>query len=179
VQKFVIEQLVADYTRKGFIDGRSVRLITVCVRPGRPNAAASGFLSSIIREPLAGQRAVCPVRGDTLVALSSSQRTLEGLMRAAETTTADWGAPIAINLPGMQVSVDQMLEALARVAGPAAPGLIDWVPDPEVAAIVAGWPSAVAAPRARALGLEADDDFEMVIRRYARDFLNPATDLTT
>jgi nucleoside-diphosphate-sugar epimerase len=175
----VIEQLVADYTRKGFIDGRSVRLITVCVRPGQANAAASGFLSAIIREPLAGQRAVCPVGGDTLVAVSSPERTLEGLLRAAETTTADWGAPTAINLPDMQVSVDHMIEALARVAGPAAPGLIDCVPNPQIAAIVAGWPSAVDAPRARALGLGADADFETVIRRYARDFVNPATHATT
>jgi D-erythronate 2-dehydrogenase len=179
VQKFVIEQLVADYTRKGFVDGRSVRLITVCVRPGRANAAASGFLSTIIREPLAGQRAVCPVGGDTMVAVSSPERTLEGLLRAAETTTTDWGAPTAINLPAMQLSVDHMIEALARVAGPAAPDLIDWVPDPEIAAIVAGWPSAVDAPRARSLGLQPDDDFEMVIRRYARDFVNPTTHATT
>ena len=175
VQKFVIEQLVADYTRKGYIAGRSVRLNTVCVRPGRANAAASGFLSAIIREPLAGQRAVCPVPGETLVALSSPERTLEGLLRAAEASTAEWGAPTAINLPGIQVSVDHMVEALERVAGPAAPSLIDWVPDPGIAAMVASWPSAVDAPRARTLGLEADDDFESVVRRYARDFANPAT----
>src|SRR6202012_4891903 len=97
IQKFVGEQLVADYTRKGFVRGRSVRLMTVAVRPGKPNAAASGFVSGIIREPLAGGRAVGPVPSDTPIALSSPRRTLDGLVRAAEVADAVWGSRTAMN----------------------------------------------------------------------------------
>ena len=101
VQKFICEQLIADYTRRGLIDGRSVRLMTVTVRPGKPNAAASGFLSSIVREPLNGQEAVCPVPTDTLVALASPLRTIEGLIMAAEATPDAWGSRTALNLPAL------------------------------------------------------------------------------
>src|SRR5690606_32315913 len=97
IQKFIGEQLVADYARKGFLRGRSVRLMTVSVRPGRPNGAASGFLSGMIREPLAGQRAQVPVAPDTAVALSSPARAIEGLSRAAEASDAQWGPPTAVN----------------------------------------------------------------------------------
>jgi len=99
IQKFVAEQLVADYTRKGFINGRSVRLMTVSVRPGKPNGAASGFFSGMIREPLAGVRASCPVADETPVAISSPTRTIEGLIRAAEASDAQWGPRTALNLP--------------------------------------------------------------------------------
>ena len=166
IQKYVLEQLVTDYTRKGFIRGRPVRLATVSVRPGRPNAAASGFLSSIIREPLAGQRAVCPVAPETPVALSSPSRTIAGLLRAASASTTEFGPPIALNLPSISTTVADMVAALSTVAGPQTAALIDWVPDPAIATIVADWPARVAADRALGLGLRPDPDFPSIIREH-------------
>src|SRR6185369_4109212 len=131
-QKFIGEQLVADYTRKGFVRGRIVRLMTVSVRPGRPNAAASSFLSGMIREPLAGERAACPVPPETLVALSSPGRTMEGIIRAAEASDADWGPLTAVNLPSLRTTVGAMAAALEKVAGKAATQLLDWTPDPAI-----------------------------------------------
>ncbi|WP_332814811.1 D-erythronate dehydrogenase [Ramlibacter sp.] len=169
VQKFIGEQLVADYARKGFVRGRSARLMTVSVRPGRPNGAASGFLSGMIREPLAGQRARVPVSADTAVALSSPARAVEGLLRAAEATDAQWGPPTAINLPSLRTTVGEMAAALERVAGPAATALLDWAPDAAVQGLVGSWPAQLQWERARALGLAADDSFEQVVRAYARE----------
>lgn len=169
VQKFVGEQLVADFGRKGFIRARNVRLMTVSVRPGRPNGAASSFLSGMIREPLAGERANCPVSPDTPVALSSPGRTIDGLLRAALASDGEWGPRVALNLPALTTTVGEMAQALERVAGPAATALIDWQPDPRVAAIVTSWPSRIASARAQALGLLADADFETVIRDYVRE----------
>jgi D-erythronate 2-dehydrogenase len=166
VQKFVLEQLLTDYTRKGFVHGRPVRLMTVSVRPGRPNGAASGFLSGIIREPLNGERAVCPVPAGTAVALSSPARTIEGLLRAAAVSGEEFGPPIAMNLPAVETTVADMVAALAEVAGPDAAALIDWVPDPAVEAIVAGWPARFDAARARAIGLAPDPDFASIVRSY-------------
>lgn len=166
IQKFITEQLVADYTRKGFLNGRSVRLMTVSVRPGRPNGAASGFLSGIIREPLAGQPATCPVPPELAVALSSPESSITGLLAAAEAAEADWGAPLAVNLPALHVTVGDMVAALAAVAGHEVTRLIRWEPDEQVAAIVSGWPARVDAVRARRLGLSADPDYETVVRRY-------------
>jgi nucleoside-diphosphate-sugar epimerase len=166
VQKFVAEQFVADYTRKGFLRGRSVRLMTVAVRPGAPNAAASGFLSGIIREPLAGLRATCPVDPGTAVAISSPRRTLDGLLAAAGATGAAWGSRTAMNLPSLTVTPAAMVEALARVAGPERASLIDWVPDPAVAAIVGSWPAVFRTDRAARLGLLPEESFDEVIRSY-------------
>ncbi|MGE5137487.1 MAG: D-erythronate dehydrogenase [Gemmatimonadota bacterium] len=163
VQKVIGEQLLADYTRKGFLRGRAVRLMTVCVRPGRPNAAATGFLSSIIREPLAGQRAVCPVSPRTEVALASPARSVEGLLCAAAAAEETWGGRSAVTLPALTVSVADMVAALEQAAGPAAAALIDWVPDPVVAGMVQTWPARVRADRAAALGLEPDPDFGSII----------------
>ncbi len=169
IQKLVVEQLVADYTRKGFVDGRCVRLMTVSVRPGRPNAAASGFLSGIVREPLNGQRAVCPVPPETRVALSSPRRTLEGLLAALTKSASDWGPPTAFALPAMELTVAQMVAALEEVGGAEAVALVDWTPDPAVTDIVAGWPARFASERATRLGLSADTDFADVIRQYVAD----------
>lgn len=169
VQKFIGEQLVADYARKGFLRGRNVRLMTVSVRPGKPNGAASSFLSGMIREPLAGQRAVCPVPAEVAVALSSPGRTIDGLIRAAQTTDADWGPLTAMNLPALRTSVREMAEALGRVAGSAAADLLDWTPDPAIIRVVSTWPGAIAATRARALGLLPDSGFEAIIRDYIRE----------
>jgi nucleoside-diphosphate-sugar epimerase len=168
-QKFIGEQLVADYTRKGFIRGRSVRLMTVSVRPGRPNGAASGFLSGVIREPLAGLRANSPVPPDTEVALSSPARAVEGLLRAAEAAPQQWGDPTAVNLPSVTVTVGEMVQTLGRVAGPAVSALVGWEPDDAIAAIVRSWPARIATRRAAALGLRPDDGFEAIIRAYIRD----------
>ena len=169
IQKLVVEQLVADYSRKGFVDGRCVRLMTVSVRPGRPNAAASSFLSGIVREPLAGERAVCPVPAETRVALSSPKRTLEGLMKALTAGGPEWGPPTGFPLPAIELTVADMVAALGEVGGPEAVGLIDWEPDQAITDIVAGWPARVASERAQGLGLSADAGFAEVVRQYVAD----------
>jgi nucleoside-diphosphate-sugar epimerase len=166
VQKVIGEQLLADYTRKGFLRGRAIRLMTVSVRPGRPNAAASGFLSGIIREPLAGQRATCPVDARTEVALASPARAIDGLLRAATSPGQAWGGRSAVNLPALTMTVADMVAALDRVAGPAASTLIDWIPDPAVARIVTSWPARFQTDRAARLGLVPDPDFDSVIRMH-------------
>lgn len=166
VQKVIGEQLLADYTRKGFLRGRAVRLMTVSVRPGRPNAAASGFLSGIIREPLAGERAVCPVDARTEVALVSPARAIGGLLCAATSTSQAWGGRSAVNLPALTVTVADMVAALERVAGPEVSALIDWIPDPAVAQIVTSWPARFQADRATRLGLVPDPDFDSVIEMH-------------
>jgi nucleoside-diphosphate-sugar epimerase len=169
IQKFIGEQLVADYTRKGFVQGRSVRLMTVSVRPGQPNGAASGFFSGMIREPLAGLRAACPVPDETPVAIASPARTIEGIVRAAEAGNADWGARTALNLPSLATTVGEMAAALERVAGRAATDLLDRTPDATIGRIVKTWPGRFDTPRARALGLVADERFDDVIRAYVRE----------
>jgi D-erythronate 2-dehydrogenase len=166
VQKFVGEQFVADYTRKGFIRGRSVRLMTVAVRPGKPNAAASSFMSGIIREPLAGLRAPCPVSPDTPVALSSPRRTIDGIVRAAAVSDAAWGSRTAMTLPGLTTTPGAMAQAMDRVAGYAASDLIDWTEDPAIAAIVTSWPARFETRRAHALGLRAEQSFDDIVREY-------------
>ncbi|MGA8113485.1 MAG: D-erythronate dehydrogenase [Actinocatenispora sp.] len=169
IQKFIGEQLVADYTRKGFVRGRSVRLMTVSVRPGRPNAAASSFLSGIVREPLAGERATCPVPPDTPVALSSPRRTLDGIVRAAEVDDVTWGSRTAMNLPALSTTPHGMAAALDRVAGAGTSDLIDWADDPAVGAIVRSWPAELRTPRAGTLGLTAETSFDDVVRAYLAD----------
>jgi D-erythronate 2-dehydrogenase len=165
VQKYVGEQLVADWTRKGFVRGRSVRLMTVTVRPGRPNAAASSFLSSMVREPVAGERAVVPVRPDLPVALSSPARTLEGILRAAAVDDDTWGSRTAMNMPSLTVTPADMAAALDR-AVPGASALLDWQPDPAVEAIVGSWPGVFSTPRAEALGLAAPASFDEVVAEF-------------
>lgn len=168
-QKFIGEQLVADCTRKGYVQGRTVRLMTVSVRPGRPNGAASSFLSGMLREPLAGERARCPVSPDTAVALASPGNTVAGIIRAAKASTAEWGARTAVNLPALTTTVREMAAALERVAGPKAVALIDWEPDPRIASIVTSWPSRIHAARAEGLGLCADVSFDDILRGYLRE----------
>jgi nucleoside-diphosphate-sugar epimerase len=165
-QKFIAEQLLADYTRKGFFRGRAVRLVTVSVRPGRPNAAASGFLSGIIREPLAGQRARCPVDPATEAALASPGKAVAALLCAATSTDEAWGGRTAVTMPALTVSVAQMAAALERIAGREVSDLIDWDPDPAIARIVSGWPARVRADRAARLGLTPDPDIDSVIRTH-------------
>ena len=169
IQKFIGEQLVADFTRKGFILGRNVRLMTVSVRPGKPNGAASGFFSGMIREPLAGLKASCPVPPETQAALSSPALTVAGIIRAAEASSADWGPRTALNLPSITATVGEMAAALERVAGPAATALIDWTPDAGIQKIVKTWPARVNALRAKGLGLLPASSFEAIIREYVRE----------
>jgi len=174
-QKFICEQLVADYTRKGFIDGRVARLMTVAVRPGKPNAAASGFLSGIIREPLAGIATVCPVRPELSVALASPRRTVEGLLRVAQADRGDGfgklGGRIAVNLPALTVTVAEMLDTLRRLAGDAVADLVLVEPDPAIEAIVGSWPARFDNSRASALGLAGDASFADVVEQYREDNL--------
>jgi len=165
-QKVMCEYLLAYYTRKGFLNGRAVRLMTVSVRPGRPNAAASGFLSGIVREPLAGQRAVCPVDPCTEVALASPAKAVGALLCAATTSDQAWGGRTALTMPALTLTVAQMAAALTRVAGPQVSDLIDWVPDPMISRMFATWPARIRADRAARLGLTPDPDFDSVIRMH-------------
>ena len=169
IQKFIGEQLMADFTRKGFIQGRSVRLMTVSVRPGRPNGAASSFLSGMLREPLAGIRAICPVPADTPVALSSPARTIAGLIAAAQASDQDWGPRTALTLPALTTTPAEMAAALERVAGPEVAALIDWTPDPAIHNIVKTWPARINARRAAGLGLLPETSFEEIVREYIRE----------
>lgn len=169
MQKAVGELLVADYARKGFVDGRVLRLPTVAVRPGKPNKAASTFFSSIIREPLAGLPAVCPVRPDTAVYLTSPRRVVEAMLRAMTLSPDTLGAQRVIPLPGVSTTVAQMVAALQRVAGVEVTKLIRWEPDATIQRIVESWPSKVEAPRARALGFTADPDFDAIVRAHMED----------
>jgi nucleoside-diphosphate-sugar epimerase len=175
IHKFVCEQLVADYTRKGFIDGRAARLMTVSVRPGQPNGAASGFLSGLFREPLAGQASNNPVDLDTRVALSSPANTVAGIVAVMEASREAFGGRTALNLPALTVSVREMLQALDDLAGPAAMALITHRPDEAVARIVAGWPARFESERTARLGLKADESFASVLRQYVADNAHAVT----
>jgi D-erythronate 2-dehydrogenase len=166
VQKVICEQLVADYTRKGYLRGRTVRLMTVSVRPGRPNGAASSFFSGIIREPLAGERAICPVTPDTGVVLASPASTIRGILRAASADEQTWGGRSPVNLPAVNVTVGEMVAALEAAAGPDVAALIDWKPDPVIQQIASGWPRGMRTDRATRLGLAPDPDFRSLIDQY-------------
>lgn len=167
--KLICEHLVADYSRKGFIDGRSARLMTVTVRPGRPNGAASSFFSGIIRESLAGEDAICPVSPEVSHPLTSVARTVEGLIAVYEADIDALGGRLALNLPAVNVTVADMLDALESVAGKAVRQRVKFVRDERIASIVANWPGGATAERARHLGLKADADFASIIRQYIDD----------
>ena len=169
IQKLIGEQLVADFTRKGFITGRSCRLMTVSVRPGKPNGAASSFFSGMIREPLAGVKGACPVAPETEVALSSPSLTIQGIIRGAEASDAQWGPRIGLNLPALTTTTGEMAKALERVAGKAAADLVDWTPDANIRKIVATWPARINAQRAKGLGLLPIGSFEEIVREYVRE----------
>ncbi|MEU9171623.1 D-erythronate dehydrogenase [Streptomyces sp. NPDC048420] len=181
-QKLMCEQLIADCTRRGFVDGRVARLMTVAVRPGKPNAAASGFLSGIIREPLAGLSAICPVHPDLRVALASPRRTVEGILRVAEaergTGPGHLNGPLPVNLPALTTSVGEMLTTLRQVAGNAAADRVTIAPDPSIEAIVGSWPADFDHRRAAALGLKPDDSFLSVLRDYLADHPDAVTAAT-
>ncbi len=167
--KLICESLIADYTRKGYIDGRAARLMTVTVRPGRPNGAASSFFSGIIREPLAGVDAICPVDPSTSHPLTSPARTVEGLIAVYEASRAQFGGRLALNLPAVNARVSDMLDALEAVAGKTVRDRVRFVPDARIAGIVANWPAGTTAERAARLGLHPDPDFASIIRQYIAD----------
>jgi len=170
-QKAIGELLVNDYSRKGFVDGRAVRLPTVVVRPGRPNRAASTFASSIIREPLSGREAICPVSPDTVMALASPRRVVDALLRAHDLPAADFATSRSLQLPGFSVAVGEIVAAVRRVGGEQAYTRIRWEPDPLIQRIVSGWPQALAAPRAAALGFTADNGIDEVVQSFIEDDL--------
>jgi nucleoside-diphosphate-sugar epimerase len=168
-QKVIGEYLVTDYTRKGFIDGRSLRLPTIVVRPGKPNLAASSFASSIIREPLNGVVSECPVPDSTGIWLLSPRKVVEAFIHAHDLPSAAWGVNRVVNLPGITVTVKQAVEALRSIAGEAIAKRVQYRPDPRIQAIVKTWPVQFRTPRAHALGFSADADIETVIRDYIDD----------
>ena len=170
-QKAMGELLVADFHRKGLLDGRSLRLPTICIRPGKPNRAASTWASSIFREPLAGQEAVCPVSRETAMYLLSPRRVSDALVHAAELASEDLGTTRHINLPGTTYTVAEMVESLERVAGKAVTARIRWEPDALVQKIVAGWPQRFATPRAERLGFKADASLDEIVRQHIEDEL--------
>jgi nucleoside-diphosphate-sugar epimerase len=160
------ELLVADYTRKGFIDGRTVRLPTIVVRPGKPNRAASGFMSGILREPLNGQPAVCPVPPEAKMWILSPERAVDALIHAMELPAAAWGWNRTLNAPGITVSVAEALDALARIAGRETAARVRVERDPEIERIVLGWPEKFVTGRAERLGFRADRGIEDIIRAH-------------
>ncbi len=168
-QKAIGELLVNDYSRKGYVDGRVLRLPTISVRPGRPNKAASSFASGIIREPLNGVEAACPIAPGTRVWLLSPRKAIEGLILGHDLPAEALGTSRVINLPGVCVSVSEMVAALARVAGPEAAKRVRWERDPALDRIVSSWPGAWDARRAEALGFTGDADFDAIIRAYIED----------
>lgn len=170
-QKLVGELLLTDYTRRGFMDGIGLRLPTICVRPGKPNLAASGFFSSIIREPLAGQEAVLPVSRDVVHTHASPRSAVGFLLHAAGLPSAAIGVRRNLTLPGVAVSVGEQIEALRHVAGDSAVALIREEPDPAVAGIVGNWPQRFDAKRARDLGFVAETSFDDIIRVHIEDEL--------
>ncbi len=168
-QKAIAELLLNDYTRRGFVDGRVLRLPTISVRPGKPNAAASSFASGIIREPLNGEAAICPVPGNTRVWLLSPRKAIACLIAGLELDAAALGMQRAVNLPGISVSVDEMVEALREVAGDEVAGRIEMKVDPRTEKIVSSWPGCWDTTRAEQLGLVGERSFADVIRSYIED----------
>ncbi|EPX76174.1 D-erythronate dehydrogenase [Salipiger mucosus] len=171
MQKAVGELLLNDYSRRGFVDGRGFRLPTISVRPGKPNRAASSFMSSIIREPLNGQEAICPVDESQEHFYLSPRRCVENLIKGAELDAAALGQQRCMTLPGQRLSIRQMIDALTAVAGPEPAKLIKWEDQPEIATIVRGWRYDYRFDKALALGLVADNGFEENVRFYMEDDL--------
>jgi len=165
-QKVIGEYLVADFTRKGMIDGRSLRLPTVVVRPGKPNLAASSFASGIIREPLAGVACECPVPDSTGVWILSPKRVVEAFVHAHGLQSSAWPTTRVVNLPGITLTVREMIDAMGRVAGPETVSRVKFVPDARIQGIVRTWPVRFRTERAQQMGFKADSDFESIVRDH-------------
>ena len=168
-QKAAVELLVSDYSRKGFIDGMSIRLPTICVRPGKPNLAASSFFSGIIREPLSGQQAALPVDGDVRHWHASPRSAAGFLVHAAGLDTSRLEGRRSLNMPGVSCTVDEQIDALRAIAGEDAVRLIIPKPDEAVRRIVSGWPRNFTAERATSLGFVAETEFSQIITTYLED----------
>lgn len=169
VQKVICEYLISDHTRKGYLDGRALRLPTIAVRPGKPNLAASSFASGIIREPLNGQLAICPVGRDTAMWLLSPRKVIESLIHAYELPSSAWGIQRVVNLPGCTAVIGDMIDTLRRIAGDEVADLVEVRPDPRIEPLVRSWPARFRNDRARSLGFSADPDVESIIRAYIED----------
>ena len=168
-QKAIDELLLADYTRRGFVDGVGIRLPTICIRPGAPNKAASGFFSTILREPLVGREAVLPVP-ETVRHWHASPRSAVGfVLRAATIDTEAIGPRRTLSMPGLSATVGEQIEALRRVGGEAAVRLIRREPDPDIMRMVGAWPAALDASRAERLGFVAEKSFDEIIRVHLED----------
>jgi D-erythronate 2-dehydrogenase len=170
-QKAICELLLGDYSRRGFFDGVGVRLPTICVRPGLPNKAASGFFSGIIREPLAGKEAILPVGEDVRHWHASPRAAIGFLLRAAEMDLAQLGARRSLSMPGVSVTVGEQIEALRAIAGEKTAALIKRQPDETIGKIVAGWPRNFDPVRAKSLGFQADESFSAIINAHIEDEL--------
>jgi nucleoside-diphosphate-sugar epimerase len=170
-QKAMGELMLADYARRGFVDGIGLRLPTVCVRPGKPNLAASGFFSGIIREPLAGQTAILPVADTVRHWMASPRATIGFLVHAAGLDTARLRGRVSLTMPGLSVTVAQQIAALEKVAGPKVAGLIKREPDETIIRIVDGWARGFDAARAASLGFVAETEFEQIVRVHIEDEL--------
>jgi nucleoside-diphosphate-sugar epimerase len=170
-QKAIDELLLSDYSRRGFFDGIGIRLPTICVRPGKPNKAASGFFSGIIREPLSGQEAVLPVPESVRHWFASPRAAIDFLLHAASLDTAKLGTRRNLSMPGISATVGEQIEALRKVGGEKAARLIRREPDATIMRIVEGWPQNFDARRALALGFRADSSFEEIIRIHVADEL--------
>ncbi|MFN3661800.1 D-erythronate dehydrogenase [Yoonia sp.] len=168
-QKAIGELLVNDYARRGFVNGRSLRLPTISVRPGRPNRAASSFMSSIIREPLNGEEAICPVAPDFTHYYLSPRLCIRNLVRGAEIDAEELGENRTMTMPGRTLTIRQMIAAMTSVVGPEPAKLIRFEDDPAIRDIVAGWRFDYDPAKALALGLEADESFEDNVRYYLAD----------
>ncbi|MEH7871886.1 SDR family oxidoreductase (plasmid) [Rhizobium laguerreae] len=166
VQKAISELLLADYSRRGFVDGVGIRLPTIVIRPGAPNAAASGFFSGILREPLAGQRAVLPVEETVKHWLASPRSAINFLIHAATLDTAALGVRRTLTMPGVAATVADQIAALRRAAGPEAADLIDHRRDEGIEGIVAGWPKSFTPERATQLGFSAETTVDELIEVY-------------
>jgi nucleoside-diphosphate-sugar epimerase len=171
-QKTICELLISDYSRKGFVDGLSIRLPTICVRPGKPNKAASGFFSNIMREPLAGEEAVLPVSEGVMHWHASPRAAVGFMLHAAALDLGKVGPRRALTMPGLAVTVGEQIEALRKVAGDKVAARIRRQPDPFIEQIVAGWPRNFAPKRALALGFKADASFADIIRHHIEDELD-------
>ena len=170
-QKAICELLIADYSRRGFVDAVSIRLPTICIRPGKPNKAASGFFSNIMREPLVGQEAVLPVADDVRHWVASPRAAVGFLVHAAEMDTAPLGARRALTMPGLSATIAEQIEALRKVGGDKAVKLVRREPDTVIANMVAGWPRAFDAKRALALGFRPDASFDDIVRIHVEEEL--------
>jgi nucleoside-diphosphate-sugar epimerase len=169
--KAIGELLVNDYTRKGFIDGRSARLPTVIIRPGKPNKAASSFASGVFREPLSGVECVLPVGEDTIMPVSGYRTIVEGFIKLHEADEKALGDDRAITFPGINATVADMIKSLKRVAGNKPLGPIRFERDPIIERIVASWPTALNFDRATAIGLPIDDNLDSIVRAYIDDYV--------